>query len=819
MIGFGILLTVHWAWIALAALVAISALGFFGAPGWAWYALAGILLWGFAAPVWAFAVVAVLAIVFLVPPVRRPLVTRPLMKTLAAAGVLPTIGETERVALEAGTVWIEGEFFTGKPDFDRVLDETWPELTDRERAFLEGPTDTLCAMASDWEIHQTNDLSPAVWEFIREERFLGMAIPEEYGGHGFSANGMRAVVAKLGSRSVPLAVDVMVPNSLGPAELLIHYGTDEQKDYWLPRLARGEEIPCFALTEPDAGSDAASITSRGDVFRGEDGEPWLRLNWDKRYITLAAVATVHGLAFQLHDPENLLGQGEEPGITCALVPTDLDGVEIDSRHDPLRTPFINSPTRGRDVVVPVGAIIGGPEQAGNGWRMLMETLAAGRGIFLPALNAGGDKQAARVAGAYARVRRQFGLPIAEFEGVGELLAPIGGLAWMLDAMGTFVCGGLDEGAKPPVASAIAKLQGAEINRDVVDHAMDVLGGKGIVLGPNNLLGYDYIATPIAITVEGSNVVTRSLIVFGQGLIRCHPWALAELEALEAGDVPAFDRAFWGHVRSMTRNLSRAKLLSLTGGRLAGSPVSGPTARYWRRLAWASATFALLADVALVSLGGALKKKEAVSGRFADALSWMLLVVCALRRWEAEGRPEAHEPFVRWSAEYGLARVQEAIAGVLENLPVPVLGPLLRGPAAAWMRLVPIGKEPSDRLTLEVARAVSTPGEAREALVAGTFVPQDEDEPLAVLERAFRLAVESESAYRKVRGAMREGVVRGDDPRRVVDAALDAGVIDEEEHALLAAAEAARARVVAVDAFDLERLPVSLPSVSGRRQTV
>ena len=814
MIGFGALLFLHWAWILVATIVAIFVLGFFGAPGWLWYLVAALLLWGVAAPAWSFALLAVLAILFLIPPVRRVLVTRPLMKTLSAMGALPTIGETERVALEAGTVWIEGELFTGRPDFDSILDETWPELTEPERAFLEGPTERLCAMANDWKIRQDEDLSSEVWNYIREERFLGMAIPEAYGGHGFGANGMRAVVAKLGSRSVPLAVDVMVPNSLGPAELLIHYGTEEQKDYWLPRLARGEEIPCFALTEPDAGSDAASIASRGEVFRGEDGEPWLRLNWDKRYITLAAVATVHGLAFQLHDPENLLGRGTEPGITCALVPTDLEGVEIDSRHDPLRTPFINSPTRGRDVVVPVGAIIGGPEQAGNGWRMLMETLAAGRGIFLPALNAGGDKQAARVTGAYARVRRQFGLPIAEFEGVAEKLAPIGGLAWLLDSMGTFVCGGLDEGAKPPVASAIAKLMGAEFNRTILDHAMDVLGGKGIVLGPNNLLGYDYIAVPIAITVEGSNVVTRSLIVFGQGLIRCHPYALAELEALEAGDVTAFDRALWAHVGSMVQNVARAKLLSLTGGWLAGSPVGGPTARYWRRLAWASAVFAVLADVALISLGGALKKKEAVSGRFADVLSWMFLVVSALRRWEADGRPESQEPFVHWSAEYGLARIQEAVVGILENLPVPLVGPLLRTVAAPWMRLVPIGTGPSDRLAFRVAEAITHPGEARDALLAGTYVPEDEDEPLAVLERAFRLSVESEVAYRKVRSAMRDGTVDEGEPRRVVDAALDAGVIDEEEHALLAAAEAARARVVAVDAFDLDELPVSLPSVAG-----
>lgn len=813
--GYGFLLGAHPAWVVAGAVVVIAVLAYRGAAGRAWFFGLGLLLWGFAAPVWALALAVTLAVVLLMPPVRRALVTKPLMRTLAAAGVLPTIGETERVALEAGTVWIEGELFTGRPDFDRILSEPYPELTPRERAFLDGPAETLCAMANDWEIHRRKDLSPEAWAFIREERFLGMAIPEAYGGHGFSANGMRAVVSKLASRSVPLAVDVMVPNSLGPAELLVHYGTEEQKAYWLPRLATGEEIPCFALTEPDAGSDAASIASRGDVVRGEDGEPRIRLNWDKRYITLAAVATVHGLAFRLFDPENLLGRGEEPGITCALVPTNLDGVEIDSRHDPLQTPFINSPTRGRDVEVPIGAIIGGPEEAGNGWRMLMETLAAGRGIFLPAHNAGGDKLAARVTGAYARVRRQFGLPIAEFEGVAERLAPIGGLTWLADAMGTFVCGGLDAGAEPPVASAIAKLQGAEINRVVANHAMDVLGGKGIVLGPDNLLGYDYVAVPIAITVEGSNVVTRSLIVFGQGLIRCHPYALAELEALEADDVRAFDRAFWAHLRSIVRNAARAKLLSWTAGRVAGSPVSGPPARYWRRLSWASAVFANLADLALLSLGGALKKREAISGRFADALSWMFLALCGLRRWEAEGRPESSEPFFRWSVEHALWRVQEALVGVMENLPVPIVGPMLRVLAAPWLRLVPIGRPPSDRLSMAAAEALSNPGEARDALLEGSFVPADPDEPLAVLERALRLAVQSEPAWRKVRAAIKVGTVPDDDPRRVVDAALEAGVIDGEEHALLSAAGAARDRVVAVDDFDLETMPTSLPSVVDR----
>lgn len=790
--AYGFLLPVHPVAVVVGILLAIVVLGYLGAPLLVWTAAAAVVLWGLSPPAWVWVAWGVPALVFDVRPLRRFLVSKPLMKTLGAMGVLPSIGPTERIALEAGTVWIEGEFFTGRPDLDRILGEAWPELTDAERAFLDGPVEELCRMASDWEIRRREDLSPEVWDFLRRERFLGMAIPEAYGGLGFSAYGMRCAIAKIGSRSVPLAVDVMVPNSLGPAELLVHYGTDAQKERWLPGLARGEEIPCFALTEPDAGSDAASIESHGTVFRDDDGELRIRLEWEKRYITLAAVATVLGLAFRLHDPGNLLGKGEEPGITCALVPTDLDGVVLGRRHDPLRTPFINAPTEGRGVVVPIDAIIGGADEAGNGWRMLMETLAGGRGIFLPALNTGGDKLAARVAGAYARVRRQFGLPVGKFEGVVEHLAPIGGLTWTLDALSRLLCGGLVEGAKPAVSSAIAKYQASEFNRTILNHAMDVLGGKGIVLGPNNLLGYDYIAAPIAITVEGSNVITRSLIIFGQGLIRCHPYALAELTALTDGDADAFDRSLWAHVGSMVRNLFRAKLLYLTRGRLARAPVGGPGAGYWRRLAWASATFALLADLALVTLGGALKKKETLSGRFADALSWMVLLACALRKFEARGRPEAERPFLEWSARTALAEIQAAFLGIVRNFPVPVLGAVLAGPVAAWLRLNPVGSPPDDRTAGAVAGAIQEPGAARDALTEGMFVPgtEAEGEPLADLERALRLAVEGEPLRRKVH---------------------DGGELDDAERALVAKADAARDRVVAVDAFDLDTLPTSLPA--------
>lgn len=814
-LGFGFLASIPWPATVLGVLALALALGYAGVALWAW-TLAGIaLLWGLGAPLWLWVMAAVIAALFNLRPLRRRLVTTPLMRILHALGMLPSISETERIALEAGSTWIEGDLLAGKPDFERALAEPYPELTEAERAFLAGPVEEVCELVDDWEVHQRQDLSAEVWGYLKRERFFGMVIPEEYGGLGFSANGMNAVVGKLASRSIPLAVDVMVPNSLGPAELLIHYGTEAQKERYLPQLARGEELPCFALTEPNAGTDAAAIDSTGEVFADERGDLFLRLNWKKRYITLAAVATVHGLAFRLVDPDNLLGKGPEPGITLALVPTDADGVLIDSRHDPLRTPFINSPTEGRDVVVSVDQIIGGPERAGEGWRMLMETLAGGRGIFIPGLNTGGAKYVARVVGAYAVVRQQFGLPIGRFEGVEELLAPIGGLTYQLDALSRFTCGGLSGGAKPAVISAIAKYHSSEFNRQIINHGMDILGGKGVALGPRNPLGHGYVAAPIAITVEGSNVVTRSLIIFGQGLIRSHPFVLKEIEALEREDVAAFDRALWSHFGMVVHNLARASVLSLTRGGLARSPVSGPTAGSYRRLAWASATFALLADLALFTLGGGLKKKEKLSGRFADALSWQYLGICALRRFEAEGRREEHLPFVRWAVEHALARIQRAFEGVYANFPVPVLGRLFRGPLAALARLNPIGTGPSDELGARVAAALQEPGLARESLTAGIFVPADEAETLAQLERAFELSHRSRDAYAKIRDAVRSGELPKARPKRLVRAAYEAGVIEEAAFELLRETEAARREAVRVDAFDFEELPMTREGVQER----
>lgn len=797
-------------WIGGAVLVAALAFAYFRARFWLWCLAAGILFWALAVPVWLWVVLGVLSVVFNWKPIRRITVTAPLMKVAGALDLLPTIGERERVALEAGSSWLEADVLSGRPDFDSMLDDPYPNLRDDERAFLEGPVEELCQMVDDWQVQQGKDLSSEAWSFIKRHRFLGLVIPEEYGGHGFSAYGMNAVVAKLSSRSITLAVDVMVPNSLGPGELLVHYGTEEQKRRYLPRLARSEEIPCFALTEPEAGSDAAGLTSEGVVFRGEDGELNLRLSWEKRYITMASAATLIGLAFRLRDPEGLLGKGEKPGITVALVPTDLEGVHLGRRHNPLHTPFLNAPLEGEDVVVPVGQIIGGADQAGNGWRMLMETLAGGRGIFIPAMNTGGAKLASRVTGAYAQVRQQFGLPIGKFEGIEELLAPIGGLTYLVDAMSRFTCGRLDQGQKPAVISAIAKHSSSEFNREVFMHAMDLLGGAGIVLGPRNLLGAGYVASPIGITVEGSNIVTRSLIIFGQGLIRSHPYAYEELRALESGDSAAFDEAFWGHTGQITQNLARSLVLSVTRGHAERPPVAGPTARGYQRLSWATALISLLSDLSLFSLGGSLKKREKISGRFADTLSWSFLAMCALRRYEAEGRRGEDLPFLQWSLERSLAEIQAALEGILMNFPLwPVrwlLTPLL------WsLRLNPLGAGASDEIGRAIAEALQQPGQTRDQLTDGIFMPQAEGEPLHDLERAFELAVQARPLYAKIRDAVRSGELETDRPKHLVEAARQAGVLSGGEYELLLRAEQARRDAVAVDAFDLDELPMNLPS--------
>ncbi len=791
------------------ALILLSALLFLGYGFLAWVGAAGIWLigWRVAGVAWPWLfestviVLTALALIFGLPPLRRLLVSRLAMKVMAP--VLPRLGETERIALEAGTVWWDAELFSGRPQWEKLLAFTPQGLTADEQAFLDGPVQELCTRLDDWQINQQRDLPTSIWVFMRSNGFFGMIIPKEYGGHGFSAIAHSRVVTRISSRSVAAAVTVMVPNSLGPGELLLHYGTEEQKKYYLPRLARGEEIPCFGLTGPEAGSDAAATQSEGIVEkRIVDGKEilGLRLNWKKRYITLAPVATLIGLAFRIKDPDHILGEKEDLGISCALISRDLEGVDIGQRHDPMGVPFMNGPIVGKDVFAPLDCVIGGREGIGHGWRMLMECLAAGRSISLPALSVGAAQMMTRISGAYATVREQFDTPIGRFEGIEEPLARIAGKTYMMTATRTLTCGALDAGEKPAVLSAIAKAYLTEGMREVVTDAMDIRAGAAIQKGPRNSLARAWDAVPIGITVEGANILTRSMIIYGQGAIRCHPFVQDEIAAIAENDLKKFDRAIFGHVNLLVRNATRAKLLAWTGSRLAAAPRTEDTSRYYQHLSRFSAAFELLSDVAMGTLGGALKRREKISGRLADALAYMYLASCALKRYHDEGKTTANYNLVRWSTEHCLYRIQEALLGALENLPMR---------PAAWLlswAIFPLGarfRPPSDKLGARVARDILEDREARINLTADIFVPPPGEVGLGALEAALAKAVRAIPVETKLRDAVRAGKLDRA-PGYMLDAmGRKAGIISTEEYGWLQDADAARNEVVAVDAFDPE----------------
>ncbi len=732
--------------------------------------------------------------------IRRRLIAAPLLRQFSK--VIPRMSDTEREALEAGSVWWDAELFSGRPDWKRLLAMPQPTLSAEERAFLDGPVQELCARLDDWRItHEDHDLSQEIWDFIKSQGFFGLIIPKRYGGLDFSALAHSTIVMKLASRSITAAVTVMVPNSLGPAKLLQSYGTQQQKDYYLPRLARGEEVPCFALTGPEAGSDAAAIPDTGVICHGRhEGREVLgiRLNWDKRYITLGPVATLLGLAFKLYDPDHLLGEREDIGITLALIPTNTPGVSIGRRHAPLDIPFQNGPNQGRDVFIPLDWLIGGREQVGQGWRMLMECLADGRAISLPALATGAGKAASRYTGAYARIRRQFRRPIGRFEGVEEALARIAGKTYQMDAARILTAGALDAGEKPSVLSAILKYHLTERYRHVINDAMDVQGGSGICLGPRNLLGRVYQAIPIAITVEGANILTRSMIIFGQGAIRCHPYVLSEFRAAQNPDFDVatreFDAAIFGHAGFLLRNLARSVWLGLTRARLSESPVRGPTARYFRQLNWMSAAFALCADASMLTLGGALKRKERLSARLGDVLSNLYLASAALKRFEDQGRPSEDLPLVRWACEDCLFRIQERLRSLLRNLPHRSVAWLLR--VAIFPSGLPYAA-PSDHQERSVARLLLTPSAARDRLTADIFVSMEPSETSGRLERALASSVAVEAIENKIRKARRQGRITDESPAQ----ALEAGVIDPREAAQLSEAESLRREAIQVDDFD------------------
>jgi len=738
---------------------------------------------------------------------RYKLISRPVFHFYRK--VMPTMSRTEREALAAGTVGWEGELFRGNPHWSKLLGYPKPTLSEKEKAFLDGPVEILCSMIDDWDItHNRADLPPEMWEFLKREGFFALIITREYGGKEFSAYAHSQILTKVYGKSASVATTIAVPNSLGPAELLMHYGTTEQKKYYLPRLASGEEIPCFALTGPEAGSDAGAMSDNGIVcMGGYNGKEVLgiRLNFDKRYITLAPVATVIGLAFKLYDPDHLLGSKKELGITCALIPRNLPGMSIGRRHFPVNIVFQNGPIHGKDVFIPIDWIIGGAEMAGQGWRMLMECLAAGRAISLPASSMGGAKVAMYTTGAYARVRRQFNVPIGKFEGIEEPLARMAGYTYIMDATRSFTAAVIDTGEKPAIASAITKYHVTELGRVVCNDAMDIHGGKGICLGPKNYIGRMYESIPIAITVEGANILTRNLIIFGQGAMRCHPYVFAEFEAARNKDpmesLVAFDKALTGHISFTFSNLIRSLVLGLTNGRIAMAP-EGKTKRYFQQATRFSAAFALLADISMLVLGGSLKRKEFISARLGDILSELYLLSAVLKHYHNQGKNGDDLPIVRWAGLTCLYTIQQKVDELLKNFPARWLRGLLR------ILIFPLGKnfsKPSDKLSHKVAQLMMDQTSSRYRLTEGAFVTAVEGNMPGLLEEALTKTIAAEPIEKTLKIAVGEGLLEHGNVLALARQAFAKEMITRDQLEIVLQAEEARQRVIAVDDFSSEDL--------------
>lgn len=798
---------------AVVLVVLAGALAYFRAPVLAW--TVGFAAWLAALqfvfqcppPLAVWVVFAVVAAILNIAPLRRAVFTGPVFGVFKK--ITPAMSQTEQEAINAGTVWWDRDLFSGKPDWNRLLSFPDPKLTPEEQAFIDGPTEQLCAMIDDWKItHELKDLPPEVWQFIKDNGFLGMIVKKQYGGLEFSNYAHAKVVTKIATRGGTAAVSVMVPNSLGPGELLQHYGTEAQKDYYLPRLAKGLEVPCFALTSPYAGSDAGSIPDYGIVCRGSYTHPrtgerfddvlGLRVSWEKRWITLAPVATILGLAFKMYDPEHLLGDKEDLGITCALVPTEHEGVAIGRRHFPGGAAFMNGPTWGKDVFIPLDWIIGGREFAGQGWRMLVECLSVGRCISLPAMSVASGKMSTFVTGAYARIRDQFGLPIGKFEGVDEAMARIGGYTYQMEASQDLALTGLDNGEKPSVLSAILKYHNTERMRSVINDAMDIHGGKAVVLGPRNYLARAYQAIPIGITVEGANILTRSMIIYGQGAIRCHPFVLREMKAAMDNDGKEFDAAITGHINFVISNVVRSLWLGLSGARFVGAPRGGEVGVYYRRLTRFSSAFALLSDMAMFSLGGSLKFREKLSARLGDMLSGLYIASACLKRFERDGAPKEDLALLQWSVENALYDVQQAMDGFLANLPSRALAMVLRKLIFPWGLTL---KPASDRAGTKIARAMMEPGATRERLTRGMYLPKEETDAVGVLAHALEAVLATEPLEQKLRKLARDGQFKTVTARERLTEALQSGVLTQAEFDAVSRARKLKRDVIMVDDFD------------------
>ena len=746
-------------------------------------------------------IVAVI-VIFMVTDIRMSVISRPAFKFFKK--VLPPLSQTEREAMEAGDIWWDGELFTGNPDWQKLHSYAKPALSEKEQAFLDNQVHTLCNMLDDYKIvHQDKDMPKEVWQYLKDEGFFALIIPESYGGRDFSAIANSTIVSTIATKSLTAAVTVMVPNSLGPGELLMHYGTDEQKERWLPSLAKGKDVPCFALTGPEAGSDAGSIPDTGVVCEGEfNGETvlGLRLNWSKRYITLAPVASVLGLAFKMYDPDGLLGDQTDIGITCALIPTDHPGVQIGERHYPMAMAFMNGTTYGEDVFIPLDWIIGGPEFAGRGWRMLVECLSAGRGISLPALASATGHLSARMTGAYAYVRKQFGLSIGKFEGVQESLARIGAHTYALEAMRLMTAGAIDMKLSPSVVTAIAKYHMTEMSRTVVNDAFDIHAGKAIQLGHNNYLAHGYMGVPISITVEGANILTRNLMIFGQGATRCHPYVLKEMEAAANEDHEAglkqFDELLAKHILFAGTNATMALFHGLTGAHFNSSPVSGMTAGYYKQLGRMSRALAICTDVSMLILGGELKRKEMISARLGDVLSHLYIASSVLKRFEDQGRQQSDLPFVQYAIENSLYEIGQAIYGFCDNFPNKVIGFTLK-------RLVfPLGnsyKKPNDDAAQQICTHMQQPGVMRNRLTHLCFI--DDNAGTGLMEQAFQAMYRCEGLFAKLSKAQHKGQL----PAKVsivelIEKAKFSKLISEDEAETMLAANELRLLAINVDNF-------------------
>ncbi|MCH9297092.1 acyl-CoA dehydrogenase FadE [Pantoea allii] len=770
-----------------------------------------LLLWTAAmaaAHLWTPWLLLPLAIILLplnLTSMRRKLFSQPMLQRFQK--VMPPMSRTEKEAIDAGTTWWEGDLFQGKPDWQKLHNYPQPRLTPEEQAFIDGPVEEACRMANDFQItHELADMPPELWAYLKEHRFFAMIIKKEYGGLEFSAYAQARVLQKLSGVSGILAITVGVPNSLGPGELLQHYGTEKQKDHYLPRLARGDEIPCFALTSPEAGSDAGAIPDTGVVCMGEwQGQQVLgmRLTWNKRYITLAPIATVLGLAFKLSDPEHLLGEKEELGITCALIPTSTPGVEIGHRHFPLNVPFQNGPTRGKDIFVPIDFIIGGPEMAGQGWRMLVECLSVGRGITLPSNSTGSLKSVALATGAYAHIRRQFKLSIGKMEGIEEPLARIAGNAYVMDAAATLITTGIMQGEKPAVLSAIVKYHCTHRAQQSIIDAMDIAGGKGIMLGDSNFLARAYQGAPIAITVEGANILTRSMIIFGQGAIRCHPYVLQEMAAAASNDVAAFDKALFSHIGHVGSNAMRSLWLGLLGGRTSAAPTRDATRRYYQHMNRISANLALLSDVSMAVLGGSLKRRERMSARLGDVLSQLYLASATLKRYDDEGRHEADLPLVQWGVQDALNKAEKAMDDLLSNFPNRLVAGVIRLVVFAGGQHCPA---PSDRLDHKLAKMLQVPSATRSRLGRGQYLAPSQHNPAGQLEQALQDVMAAEVIHDRLCKQHKKhfSFTRLD---ALAKQALEKGWIDDKEAEVLKRAEQSRLRSINVDEFEADALAV------------